>query len=41
MTGDMWHIAILAQHVPRRNPLRESFHTVCLSFAPKVRNEVV
>jgi hypothetical protein len=23
MTGDMWLIAILAQHVPRRNPLRE------------------
>jgi hypothetical protein len=33
MTGDMWHIAILAQHVPRRNPLRESFHTVCKNYA--------
>ena len=36
MTGDMWHIAILAQHAPRRNPLRESFHTVCKINAAKL-----
>ena len=33
MAGDMWHIVILTQHAARRNPLRESFHTVCLSYA--------
>jgi DICT domain-containing protein len=33
MAGDMWHIVILTQHAARRNPLRESFHTVCLRSA--------
>jgi hypothetical protein len=33
MAGDMWHTVILTQHAARRNPLRESFHTVCLTFA--------
>jgi transposase len=32
MTGDMSHMAILAQHVPR-NPLRENFHTVGKNYA--------
>jgi hypothetical protein len=33
MTGDVGHVVILTQHVPRWNPLRGSFHTVCISFA--------
>jgi len=33
MAGDMWHIVILTQGAARRNPLRESFHTVCMNFA--------
>jgi hypothetical protein len=37
MAGDMWHIVILTQHAARRNPLRESFHTVCKKFAAPKR----
>jgi hypothetical protein len=41
MAGDMWHIVILTQHAARRNPLRESFHTVCLIYARAVGWHVV
>ena len=33
MTGDISHMAILAQHVPRRNLLRKNFHTVGKNYA--------
>ncbi|MBV8894436.1 MAG: hypothetical protein JO266_21080, partial [Acidobacteria bacterium] len=33
MTGDMGHVVILTQHVLHWNPLRGSFHTVCLIYA--------